>query len=96
MRQRIQQAAHPRGRDRQRAARRPRIKTQVQLTLPGRQLLPRRRLQQLHLSRGMRRAQMLDLPRPAMAGVHDLHRGGPGGRLHRPDIGHAANTTACD
>jgi hypothetical protein len=71
--QRIQEAAHLRGDDRQRPARRPRIKSQVELALPGGELLPCSRLQQLHLSWGMRRAQMLDVPRPAMGGVHDLH-----------------------
>jgi hypothetical protein len=49
------------------------LQAQVQLALPGRQLLPPGGLQQLYLSRGMRRPQMLDIPRPAAGRVHDLH-----------------------
>jgi hypothetical protein len=73
MRQRVQQAAHPRRGDRQRPARHPRLQAEVQLALPGCQLLPPGGLQQFHLGRGMRRPQMLDIPRPAVPGVHDLH-----------------------
>jgi hypothetical protein len=40
------------------------LQAQVQLTLPGRQLLPRGRLQQFHLSVAVRRPEMLDVPRP--------------------------------
>jgi hypothetical protein len=49
------------------------LKAEVQLALPGCQLLPRGGLQQFHLSRGMRRPQVPDIPRPAVRGVHDLH-----------------------
>jgi hypothetical protein len=57
MGQRVYQAAHPRRGGRQRPARRPRLQAQVQLALPGCQPLPPGRLQQFHLSRGMRRPQ---------------------------------------
>jgi hypothetical protein len=50
MLQRIEQAAQPRRGDRQRAARRPVIQAQLQLALPGRQPLPRDRLEQLQLA----------------------------------------------
>ena len=71
--QRIEQAAHPRRGDRQRPARRCGVQGQVKLTLPGRQPLPRRSLQQLQLRIIVGRADVLDIPRPAMGGVDDLH-----------------------
>jgi hypothetical protein len=73
MLQRVQQAAHPRRGDRQRPARRPRIQAQVQHALTGREPLPRRRLQQLQPGIIVGRADVLDVPRPAVGGVHDLH-----------------------
>src|SRR5215472_17549833 len=86
----IEQAAHPRRGDRQRPARRSRIQAQVQLALPGGQPLPRDSLQQLQLHVVMCRADVLDLPRPAARGVHNLHRDGARRRLHRPHIRHPA------
>lgn len=64
--QRIEQAAHPRGGDRQRPSYRASIQAQVKLTLPGRRPLPGRRLQQLQLDVIVGRAEVLDIPRPAM------------------------------
>ena len=84
--QRVQQAAHPRRGDRQRPARRAGVQAQVQLALPGRQPLPRGRFQQLQLRVVMRRAEVLDIPRPAPRRMHDLHRRRARGRLHRPQI----------
>jgi hypothetical protein len=94
MLQRVEQATHPRRRDRQRPARRTGIQAQVQLALPGSQPLPGGRLQQLHLSVVMRRAEVLDIPRPAMRGVHDLHRGGARRCPDRPHIRHPATLRA--
>jgi len=89
--QRIEQAAHPRGGDRQRPARRGGVQAQVKLTLTGRQPRPGRGLQQLHLSAAMRRPQMLDLPRPPAGGVHDLDSRRARRCLDRPHIrGHRA------
>jgi hypothetical protein len=76
--------------DRQRPAGRSRIQAQVKLTLPGRQPLPRRGLQQFQFRIVMSRADVLDVPRTAMRGVHDLHSRRARGRLHRPDIRHRA------
>ena len=90
MPQRVQQAAHPRRRDRQRPALRRRIQAQLQLALPGCQPLPGDRLQQLQLAIIVRRADVLDLPRSPMRGVHDLHRDRARRRLHRPEIRHPA------
>jgi hypothetical protein len=85
----IKQHAHPRGRDRQRpAAARAEPRAQVQHALTGRQPLPRHRLQQLQLGVIMRGPDVVDPPRPAMIGVHDLHRRRARRRLHRPDIRH--------
>ena len=86
----VQSSPHPRRQYRQRPARRPGVQAQVQLALPSRQPLPRRRLQQLHLSVAMRRPQMLDLPRPAMRGVHDLHGRRARRRVDRPHVRHQA------
>ena len=66
------------------------IQAQVKLALPGRQPLPRRGLQQLQLRVIVRRADVLDLPRPPPRGVHDLHRRRARRRLHRPHIRHPA------
>ena len=88
LRQGIEQTAHLRRDDRQRPASRSRIQAQVKLTLPGRQPLPRRSLQQLQLRIIMSRADVLDLPRPAPVGVHDLDRDRPAGGLHRPHVRH--------
>lgn len=81
---------HPRRRDRQRRAlvRGTARQTQIQLALPHGQPLPRHRLQQLQVRVGMRRPDVLDVPRPAVLGVHDLHRPRPGRRLHRPHVRH--------
>ena len=66
MLQRIEQAVHPGGGDRQRPARAlRRLQAQVKLTLPGRQPLPRRSLQQFQLHVIVSRADVLDIPRPA-------------------------------
>jgi hypothetical protein len=57
--------------------------------LPGGQPLPRDGLQQLQLGI-MRGTDVLDLPRPAMAGAHDLRRDGARCRPDRPQIRHRA------
>jgi hypothetical protein len=57
----IHQVAHPRGGDRQRPAARG-LQAQVELLLPGRDPLLRRRLQRLQLRLIVRRPQVLDLP----------------------------------
>ena len=43
--------------------------------LVGMQPLPGNRLEDLHLRSSVRRPDMLDLPRPATVGLHDLNRG---------------------
>ena len=48
--------------------------SEVELRLPGRQALPRYGLQRLQLGVIARRAEVLDVPRPAAGGPHDLHR----------------------
>jgi len=50
-----------------------RLKAQVEHAPSRGQPLPRRLLQQLHLHVIVSRADVLDIPRPAMGGVHDLH-----------------------
>jgi hypothetical protein len=90
MLQGIGQAAHPRGGDRQEPASRSLVQAQVKLALPRGQPLPRRGLQQLQFRVIVSRAQVLDLPRPPVRGVHNLHRGGTRRRLHRPHIRHPA------
>jgi hypothetical protein len=87
-RQGIKQAAHPRGGDRQRPALRRCIQAQVKLTLPGRQPLPRGRLQQLQPGIVMGRADVLDIPRAAAGRPYDLHRRRARRRPHRPHIRH--------
>jgi hypothetical protein len=89
-RQDIEQAAHPRRGDRQRPASRGGIQAQVKLTLPRRQPLPRRRLQQLQLSIVAGRADVLDIPRTAMGGIHDLHSRRARRSLHRTHMPHRA------
>jgi hypothetical protein len=65
--------AHPRRGDLQRAARRsPGGQAQVELALAGRQPVPGRGLERFQLAVVMRRAEMLDAPRAAPGGVHDL------------------------
>lgn len=64
---------HPSPLGRRSAARRPHLQAEVQLALASCQLLPPSGLQQFHLSRVMRRPQMLDIPRPAVRGMHDLN-----------------------
>ena len=87
----VEQAPHPRGRDRQRPARAAaETRAQIKLALPGRQPLPRDGLEQLQLCIIVRGPDVLDLPRPAMVGVHDLHRHSTRRRLHRPHIRHLA------
>ncbi len=61
---------------------------QVKLTLPRGQPLPRSSLQQLQLPVIVSRADVLDLPRPPVPGVHDLHRRGTRRRPDRPHIRH--------
>ena len=61
---------------------------EVQPVLVGVQSVPGDSLEHLHLGRGMRRTDVLDLPRPTPVRVHDLHRGRPARGLHRPDIRH--------
>jgi hypothetical protein len=58
------QVTHPRRRDRQRAARRPHAQAQVEFALASCQPLPRRGLQQFQLGTGVRRPEVLDIPRP--------------------------------
>src|ERR1022692_3094173 len=48
-------------------------------------------LQQLQPSLVMSRADVLDIPRPAMRGVDDLHRRRARRRLHGPHIRHRAS-----
>jgi len=91
LRQGIEQTAHLRRDDRQRPASRSRIQAQVKLTLPGRQPLPRRSLQQLQLRTIVGPADVLDLPRSVMERVDDLHRRGARRGLHRPHIRHRAS-----
>src|SRR5262249_22829914 len=71
------------------AARRPGSQAQIQLTLPSRQPLPRDRLQQLQLGLIVSRADVLDLPRPAMRGVHDLNGHRPRRCPDRPHVRHS-------
>jgi hypothetical protein len=86
--ERINQVPHPRGRDRQRPApASAETEAQIQHALPGGQPLPRDRLQQFQLGVIMRGPDVLDLPRPAMVGVHDLHRYGARRRPDRPHVG---------
>jgi hypothetical protein len=86
----IKQVAHPRGSNRLRAAigtpprRLSWLQAQVQLALTGRQPLPRRGLQHLQFRIVIGRTDVLDIPRPAPPGVHDLHRRRTQRRLHRP------------
>jgi hypothetical protein len=102
MLQRVQQAVHPRRGNRQRPAastlpgRPGRLKAQVKHALPHGQPLPRRGLQQLHPCVIVSRTDVLDIPRPAMEGVHDLHGHRTRRRLHRPDIRHRASLRARD
>jgi hypothetical protein len=70
--------------------RRCRTRAQIQHALPGGQPLPRDGLQQFQVGVIMRGPDVLDLPRPAMAGVHDLHRDGARCRPDRPHIRHRA------
>jgi hypothetical protein len=88
----IRQVPHPRGRDRQRPAASPGcgVQAQVKLALPGRHPLHRRSLQRLQLGFIVRRADVLDLPRPPPRGPRDLHRRRARRRLHRPHIRHRA------
>jgi hypothetical protein len=46
-------------------------RAEIQRALPGRQPLRRDGLEELQLGLLMRRPDVLDLPRPAMVGVHD-------------------------
>jgi hypothetical protein len=87
----IEQASHPRGGDRQRpASATAKARAQIQHALPGGQPLPCDSFEQLQLGVIMRGPDVLDLPRPAMAGVHDLNRRRARRRLHRPHIRHPA------
>ena len=61
---------------------------EVRGVLVGVQPLPGDSLQHLYLGWGMRRPDVLDLPRPTPVRVHDLHRGRPAPGLHRPDVRH--------
>jgi hypothetical protein len=93
----IEQEVHPRRGNRQRSAASPLpgrvglLQSQVQRALPGRQLLPRDCLQQLRLYIVMSRADVLDVPRPAMGGVDNLHRGRARRRPDCPHIRHWAS-----
>ena len=89
----IHQVAHLRGGDRQRPAAR-RLQAQVELGLPGRDPLLRRCLQGLQRRVIVRRPEMLDLPRSAPRGPHDLHRGRTQRGLHGPHIRHQATLKA--
>jgi hypothetical protein len=61
---------------------------EVQPVLVAVQPLPGDSLQHLHLDWGMRRPDVLDLPRPTPVRMHDLHRGRLARGLHRPNIRH--------
>jgi hypothetical protein len=50
------------------------LQAQVKLALAGRQPLPRGGLLQLQLAVIMRRPEVLDVPRPAVRRIYDLHR----------------------
>ena len=64
---------------------------------PARSAPPlRRRLQRYRLRLIMRRAQMPDLPRPPLRGVHDLHRHRAQRRPHRPNVRHQATSGSLD
>jgi hypothetical protein len=86
--QRVPQMPHPRRDDLQRLRPSSRVQTEVQLALPGREPLPRGRLQCLQLGLVMRRTEMLDLARTPPRGMHDLHRGCSRRRPHRAHIRH--------
>lgn len=89
--QRVEQAAHPRRRDRQRpgpGSLRP--QAQVKLALPGRDPLPPGGLQCLQLRLVVGRAEVLDVPRPPPRRPYDLDRRRARCRLHRPHVGHRA------
>src|SRR5690606_41731129 len=58
------------------------VQAEVELGLPGGETLPRHRLERLQRRVVVRRADMLDVPRPAARGMHDLYRPGPRGGLH--------------
>ena len=78
----VPQVAHPRGGDLQRARRTRHAQAQVEFQLPGREL-PDRGPQRLELGVVVRRADVLDLPRPPLVEPHDLDRGRPAARwLH--------------
>ena len=66
------------------------LQAQIQLSLPSGQPLPRNRLQKLQPGAVMRRPDVLDLPRPAMVGAHNLNRRRARRRPHRPHIRHPA------
>ncbi|MDP4511101.1 hypothetical protein Q9G87_54835 [Nonomuraea sp. G32] len=73
----IPQMFHPRAGDLQRPARgRAVIQPEIQLLLPSSQPLTRDGLERLQLGVVVRGSDVLDLPRPAARGVHDLHRAG--------------------
>jgi hypothetical protein len=61
---------------------------EVKLQLPGREPLPGSGLQRLQLCVIVRRADVLDLPRPAPRGSHDLNRGLPRRGRHCANVRH--------
>ena len=71
---RVDQVTHTRGGDRQRPARGRAVQPEVKLRLPGRHPLTGRRLQRLELGLVVRRADVLDVPRPAPRRPDELHR----------------------
>jgi hypothetical protein len=86
--QRVPQTPHPRGHDLQRATNGSLGQPEVELALPGRQPLPRRRLERLQLELVMSRPQMLNRAGTAPRRVHDLHRRRSRRGLHRPHVRH--------
>lgn len=88
------QVTHPGRGDRQRASRSPALRAGAEFRLPGRQPLPRRRLQRLQLSLLVRRADVPDVPRPAPRRPHDLHRRRPRDGLHRANLSHPTRQRA--
>jgi hypothetical protein len=92
---RVQQAAHPRGGNRQRPGRPGIVQAEAWFQLAGRDPLPGGGLQRLQLSVVVRRPDVLDVPRTAPRGQHDLHRGGARLRLHRPYVRHPLTLRTC-
>ena len=89
----IQQPTHPRRGDLQRRRLLDGRNLERQLVLAGRDPLSHNRLQHLHLSSGVSRAEVLDLPRPASRLPDHLDSDSPRRGPHRPHIGHQPTIT---